>query len=154
MSEQNKNLIRRAVEEVWNRRNFASLSDLVSSDFVVHSAGEEIHGREGVKQFYSMLHRAFPDIRFTIKDQIAEGDKVVTHWTARGTHRGEFNGIPATGKQFNVSAIDIDRIADGKVVECWTNMDQLGLLQQLGIVPNLESQDVSERTGLDSRSLK
>ncbi|RPI91001.1 MAG: ester cyclase [Chloroflexi bacterium] len=141
MSEQNKILIRRAVEEVWNRRNFANLNELVSSDFVVHAAGEEIHGREGVRQFYSVLHQAFPDIHFTIEEQIAEGDRVVTHWTARGTHRGEFNGIPATGKQFKVTAIDIDRIVDGKVVESWTNMDQLGLLQQLGVVPRLESRD-------------
>jgi len=141
MSEQNKNLIRRAVDEIWNRRNFAILGELVSSDFVVHVTGEEIHGREGVKQFYTMLHRAFPDIHFTIEDQIAEGDKVVTHWSAQGTHLGEFNGIPATGKQFKVTGIDIDRIVDGKSVERWTNMDELGLLQQLGIVPRLESPD-------------
>jgi steroid delta-isomerase-like uncharacterized protein len=142
MSEQNKSLIRRAVEEVWNQMNFISLDDLVSSDFVVHATGEEIHGREGAKQFYSMLHRAFPDIHFTIDDQIAEGDKVVTHWTAQGTHQGEFMGVPATGRQFKITAIDIDRIIDGKVVECWTNMDELGLLQQLGIVPHHESTDV------------
>jgi len=141
MSEQNKNLIRRAVDEIWNRRNFAILGELVSSDFVVHVTGEEIHGREGVKQFYTMLHRAFPDIHFTIEDQIAERDKVVTHWSAQGTHLGEFNGIPATGKQFKVTGIDIDRIVDGKSVERWTNMDELGLLQQLGIVPRLESPD-------------
>jgi steroid delta-isomerase-like uncharacterized protein len=103
----------------------------------VHSSapGEEIHGPEGVKHFYTQLRNAFPDIHFRIKDQIAEGDKVVTHWTASGTHKGQFKGIQPTGKKFTVTAIDIDRIVDGKVKECWTNMDELGLLQQLGVIP-------------------
>jgi steroid delta-isomerase-like uncharacterized protein len=144
MSEQNKSLMRRAVDEVWNGRNFAILGELIANDFVIHLAapGNEIHGPEGAKQYYGMLYRAFPDIHFTIEDQIAEGDRVVTHWTAEGTHQGEFKGIPATGKQFRITAIDIDRIVNGKVVECWTNMDELGLLQQLGIVPHQESLDV------------
>jgi steroid delta-isomerase-like uncharacterized protein len=137
MSEQNKTLVRRAVEEVWNRGNYAVVNELVASDIVVHASTPdgEIHGPEGVKQFYATLRRAFPDIHFTIEDQIAEGDRVVTRWTARGTHRGEFNGIPPTGKQGAISGIDIDRIADGKVVECWPNADELDLLQQLGVIP-------------------
>jgi steroid delta-isomerase-like uncharacterized protein len=97
--------------------------------------GEEIHGREGIKQFYATLRAAFPDIHFTIEDQIAEGDRVVTRWTARATHTGEYQGIPPTGKQFSLTGIDIDRIANGKVVECWPIADELGVLQQLGVIP-------------------
>lgn len=137
MSQQNKMLIRRAVEEVWNRGNYAVLDEIVARDFVIHAAtpGDEIHGPEGAERFLVMLRAAFPDIHFTIDDQFADGDRVATRWTARATHTGEFQGIPPTGKQISLTAIDIDRIADGKVVECWTNSDDLGLLQQLGVVP-------------------
>ncbi len=104
---------------------------------MIHASppGEEIHGREGIEQFYGALRAAFPDLRITIEDQVAEGDRVVTRWTARGTHTGAFQGIPPTGKQGRMTGIDIDRIADGKVVECWVNSDDLGLLQQLGVIP-------------------
>jgi steroid delta-isomerase-like uncharacterized protein len=137
MSEQNKMLVRRAIEEVWNRGNYAVVDELVAADLIVHastSAGE-IRGAEGLKQFYVMLRKAFPDLRFTIEEQIAEGDRVVTRWRAHGTHRGEYQGIPPTGKQGQVMGIDIDRIANGKVVECWPCADELGLLQQLGVIP-------------------
>ena len=137
MSEQNKVLVRHAVEEVWNGRNFANLSAFVAGDIVIHATlpESEIHGPEGIEQFYGALHHAFPDLHFTIEDQIAEGDRVVTRWTATGTHTGEFQGIPPTGAQFKLAGIDIDRIAGGKVVECWPNADELGLLQQLGALP-------------------
>lgn len=137
MSEQNKALVRRAVEEIWNQGNYAALGEFVASDIVIHATmpEAEISGPEGIKQFYSTLHNAFPDLRFTIEDQIAEGDRVVTRWSARGTHTGDFQGIPPTGMQFRLTGIDIDRIANGKVVECWPNADELGLLQQLGALP-------------------
>ena len=137
MPEQNKALVRRAVEEVWNKGNYDVVDELAASDILVHAStpDREVHGTQGVKQFYGALRSAFPDIHFTIEDQIAEGDRVVTRWTARGTHTGAFNGIPPTGKQGIVSGIDIDRIANGKVVECWPNADELGLLQQLGVIP-------------------
>ena len=79
---------------------------------------------------------AFPDLHFTIEDQIAEGDRVVTRFTARGTHQGAFIGIPPTGKQGVVTGTGIDRFANGKIVEAWFNSDDLGLLQQLGVVPS------------------
>ena len=137
MSEQNKMLMRRAIKEVWNGGNFAAVDELVTSDVVLHLSkpGDEIHGPEGVRQFYTALHAAFPDIHFTIEDQLADGDKVVTRWTCHGTHQGEFQGMSPTGKQISVTGIDIDRIADGKVVECWPIMDELGMLQQLGAAP-------------------
>lgn len=94
-------------------------------------------GREGFKQFVLMYRSAFPDMHITIEDQIAEGDKVVSRWTARGTHQGELMGIPPTGKQATVTGINIERFANGKFVEEWSNFDALGLLQQLGVVTTL-----------------
>lgn len=136
MSEQNKHLVRRSVEEVWNEGNYAVVDELVASDFVIHAStpDEEVHGPEGAKEYFRMLRQAFPDIHFTIEDQIAEGDRVVTRWTARATHAGAFKGIPPTGVQGTITGIDIDRIANDKVVECWTNLDELGLMQQLGVI--------------------
>jgi steroid delta-isomerase-like uncharacterized protein len=81
------------------------------------------------------LRQAFPDLQIKIEDQIAERDKVVTRWTARGTHQGEFAGIPPTGKQVVMTGIDIDRIANGKLVECWTKSDDLSMLQQIDAIP-------------------
>jgi steroid delta-isomerase-like uncharacterized protein len=140
MSEQNKQLVRRAVEEVWNKGNYDLAHEFLTSDFVVHGStpADDVHGPEGVRQHFSMLRTAFPDLHFTVEDQIADGDRVVTRWTARGTHTGPFNGIPPTGNTGVVTGIDIDRIANGKLVECWMNLDELGLLQQLGVIPTPE----------------
>jgi steroid delta-isomerase-like uncharacterized protein len=132
MSEQNKAQILRVIEEVYNRGDLGVVDELAASDLVIHASSQEIHGPEGAKQYVSGLRAAFPDIHFTVRDQIAEGDKVVTRWTARGTHRGEFQNVPATGKEIRLSGADIDRIIDGKVVECWAHVDELGLLRQLG----------------------
>ena len=136
MEERNKNLIRQAAEEIYNKGNYAQIDEIVSSDFVIHSLNpmKEIHGRDGARNFAISLRTAFPDIKFTIKDQFAEGDKVVTHFIAEGTHQGSFEGIPPTGKSLKVSAIDIDYIKNGKVSECWSNLDELSLLQQLGVL--------------------
>jgi steroid delta-isomerase-like uncharacterized protein len=137
MSQSNKALARRAFEEVYNRGDLAVVDELVAKDFVNHGSAlfGDVHGPEGVKQVVAMVRAAFPDIRITVDDQIAEGDKVVTRWTARATHTGEFQGIAPTGKQGQVTGIDVDRFAGGRVVECWSSMDELGLLQQLGVVP-------------------
>ena len=142
MSEQNKFLERRLIEEVWSRGNFAVVDELVAGDYLGHSstqgpesAKDETHGREGYRQFYAGLRHAFPDLQVTVEDQIAEGDRVVTRWTARGTHQGEFQGIPPSGKHGAITGITIDRIADGKVVECWTNADDLGMMRLLGVIP-------------------
>lgn len=135
--EQNKELFRKAVKEIWNKGNFDILTDMISDDFVIHfpKPGEEIKGAKNVKEFYTNLRRAFPDIRFTIIDQVGEEEKIVTHWSATGTHKGEFKGIPATGKKVTFNAIDIDKVSNGIFVECWTNVDELGLMQQLGVIP-------------------
>lgn len=138
MSEQNKVLERTLIEEVWNRGNFALVDELVSPGFRGHSSSPETDtlGTEGYRQYYAGLRAAFPDIRFTIEDQIAEGAKVVTRWTARGTHQADYAGIPATGRSGVIAGVTTDRIADGKVAECWTSLDELGLLRQLGVIPS------------------
>ncbi|MGH2538835.1 MAG: ester cyclase [Candidatus Promineifilaceae bacterium] len=135
MSEQNKMLVRRDVQEVWNRGNYVLVDQLVASDYVGHQPRNEANGREGYKQFFVMLRAGFPDIHFTVDDQIAEGDKVVTRWTARATHKGQFQGIPPTGKRGEVTGTTIYRVANGKIVEGWTNVDDLGMLQQIGAIP-------------------
>ena len=94
--------------------------------------------RDALKQFVSTTIIAFPDIHFTINDQISEDDKVATRWTFRGTHQGEFMGVTATGKEITVSGVNISRHSNGKYVEDWGNWDGLGALQQLGAYPLIE----------------
>ena len=135
MSEQNKMVVRRAIEEVYNQGQLDVVDELVSDDFVVHFSSEDFHGPAAMKQYVASLREAFPDLHLTIEDQIADGDRVVTRWTARGTHLGNFQGIPPTGKLGRLTGTDIDRFVNGKAVECWTNTDDLDLLQQLGVIP-------------------
>ena len=135
MSEQNKTIVRETFEEVWNRGNLAILDERLVSDYAGHSTTTETSGPEGGKQFVAMMRSAFPDFHYIVEDEIAEGDRVVNRWTARGTHQGAFQGIPPTGKQFTITGISIYRVANGKIVEGWTSADMLSLLQQLGAVP-------------------
>lgn len=136
MSAENKARVRRSFEEVWNKRNPAAVDELVSPDYVDHSLPPELPpNREGLKQLFTMYQAAFPDTVMTIEDQVAEGDKVVTRWTARGTHKGDLMGIPPTGKEVTVTGIDISRFADGKEVEHWGQFDLMGMMQQIGVVP-------------------
>jgi predicted ester cyclase len=88
MSEQNKAQIRRVIEEVYNRGDLGVVDEVAARDLVIHASSQEIRGLEGAKQYVAALRAGFPDLHFTIEDQIAEGDMVVTRWTARGTHRG------------------------------------------------------------------
>ena len=101
---------------------------------IIHAPSQDIRGSEGAKQYVSAFRSGFPDLHFTIEDQVAEGDIVVTRWTARGTHRGEFQGVPATGRKIQLAGTDIDRFVGGRVVECWAHVDELGLMRQLGVV--------------------
>ncbi len=135
-TEDNKALVRRGYEAL-NQRNWAAFEELVTPDLVLHNASMTIQGFEAYKQFVSMYFTAFPDLRFTIEDMIAEGDTVVARQTARGTHQGELMGIPPTGKQVSTTGINILRFANGKGVEEWFNGDDLGLMQQLGVIPTM-----------------
>ena len=116
MSEANKALVRRVIEEGLNKHNLALLDELYADCVWYRPATGELKG-EALKQFVASMLAAFPDIRFTIEDQVAEGDKVVTRWTFTGTHQGEFMGLAPTGKQVTTSGIDICRIVEGKIVE-------------------------------------
>jgi steroid delta-isomerase-like uncharacterized protein len=131
--EENKAIFRRIVEEGFNKGNLAIVDELVATNHVNHT--DNVHGPEEYKQFITMYRTAFPDLHMTIEDQIAEGDKVVNRWTSRGTHKGDLMGIPPTGKQTTVTGMYVARIIGGKIVEEWGNLDALGMMQQLGVVP-------------------
>jgi steroid delta-isomerase-like uncharacterized protein len=137
MSEENKAIARRYLEEAFNNRNLDVIDEIVSDDYIDHHIRFELpRGPEGVKLFFNYLFSAFPDCRFIAKDVISEGDKVVTRFEFTGTHQGEFVGIPGTGKQFSITGIDIVRITDGKLMERWENADGLGWMRQLGVIPS------------------
>lgn len=133
-----KQLAERLVEEVWNLGNMDVVDELVDEDYVSHSSAAR--GTEGYKKFFADLRRAFPDIHFTMEDKIAEGDTVVVRWTARGTHQGEYQGIPPTGTSGVITGIEVARFADGKKVESWGEFDRLGIMQQLGVIPTPQEQ--------------
>ena len=136
-TEQDKALVRQFIDEIFNRGNMRMVDQYFAADFVEH---EELpagipRDRDGVVQLTTMLRTAFPDFTATIDDIIAEGDKVVIRMTWRGTQEGEFLGIPPTGKSISIGVIDIIRMADGKAVEHWGQMDSMGMMQQLGAIP-------------------
>ncbi|MBE0411193.1 MAG: ester cyclase [Anaerolineales bacterium] len=134
MSEQNKRIARRAFEEVMSQGDLAIADELYTADYFGHSSIGDVIGPEGVKQFVSMLRGAFPGPEATVEGQVAEGDRVATRWITRGTHKGEFQGIPPTGRQVAITGITILRVANDKLLEGWSNADMLGMLQQLGAV--------------------
>jgi steroid delta-isomerase-like uncharacterized protein len=136
-TEENKSTFRRYVEEVSNKGNLNVVDEIFDRYVSYQPDGRtEERGPEDVKRFIGEFRQAFPDFHTTIEDQIAEGDMVVTRWTARGTHQGEFRGIAPTGNRITVTGIGIFRFSEeGKVVESWDNFDQLGMLQQLGAIP-------------------
>jgi steroid delta-isomerase-like uncharacterized protein len=135
MSPDNKALVRRSIEEAINKGNLAVIDEMAAPNYVYHepTAGE-VKGPDGLKKLIAMYRGAFPDVRMTIDEQIAEGDLVVTRWTVRGTHRGELMGVAASGKQIAVTGIVITRFANGKAVEEWENYDALGMMRQIGAI--------------------
>lgn len=124
---------RRMLEEVFSQGKLEVADEIVDPDAEMHDpAFAGPRGPAGVKQMASKYRAAFPDLKCIVQDQVAEGDKVVTRWIAKGTHRGELEGIGPTGKSTCITGITIDRYANGKVVESWINWDSMGLMQQLG----------------------
>jgi steroid delta-isomerase-like uncharacterized protein len=136
-TEENKAIVRRVNDEVWSEGHLDVIDELIADDFVatVVGAPEQIRGPQGFREFVGLYRKAFPDLRITIDEEFAEGETVVTRWTATGTNEGELMGIPATGKQATTAGVNINRISGGKLVEGWGLFDQLGLLQQIGAVP-------------------
>jgi steroid delta-isomerase-like uncharacterized protein len=139
-AEENKNkaVVRRYIEEAWNKKNLDVVDEIFAPDLLDHEVdGSEVKsGPDDIKSYLAgYYHRALPDVRMTVEDQVADGDKVVTRITVRGTHQGELLGVPATGKRIEVTGISVDRIEGGKIVEGWVSWDRLGLLRQLGAIP-------------------
>lgn len=129
--ESNKALVRRNFEAIWSQGNLAAADELLSPGYVGHIATlpDVVRGIEAFKQMIAMFHFAFPDTRFEIQDQIAEGNKVATRWIAYGTHRGEFMGIAPSGQAMSVTGMSFHRIENGRIHESWDDWDALSMLQ-------------------------
>ena len=133
-TEANKALIREFFAQVWNQGSEAAIDRFIAAD----AAGNDPDfgmGREGFKRQWREWQAAFPDIHFAIEEMVAEGDTVVTRWTVTGTQQGPFLGIPATGRRIEVSGMSLDHLKDGVLVSGFDGWDNLGLRQQLGIIP-------------------
>lgn len=136
-AEGNKTIVRQFYENVFTKGDLDLIENLVTPDFVSHVPGAPNFGPgpAGLRQLVSVYRTAFPDLRCTIEDQLAEGDKVATRITYRGTQHGNLGDVPPTGKQMTITGIEITRMSDGKMAEAWVNFDALGQLQQLGLIP-------------------
>lgn len=141
-TEQNKANYLRFIEEVWNEGNLTVVDELASPEVVFHFLPPDTPpGGESMKQFIALTRTAFPDLRITIEDQFSAGDRTVARYTMTGTQRGPYPNhlktiMPPTGRRFSAQGIDIWRFdANGKGAECWSVLDRLGMLQQLGVIP-------------------
>jgi steroid delta-isomerase-like uncharacterized protein len=135
-AEENKALVRRFVEEFWNEGNPTAADELMAIDAAVHMPTGEMVNPDGLKSFAATWRGSFPDWHSTFEELIAEGDKVAERWTGRGTHRGELQGIPPTGKRVEVPGSVFYRIVGGKIVEFRGQLDMMSLMQQLGVIPS------------------
>ena len=136
-AEDNKAVVRRFIEEVWNSGNLEVINEVVAEDHIDHDPANvgSAGGRDGARAFVEMYRAAIPDARIDMGEMIAEGDFVAYPWTAQGTHQGELMGMPATGKPISITGIGIDRVVGGRIVESWANWDALGMMTQLGMTP-------------------
>jgi len=132
-TEENKAIVRRFFEEGPSKGNLITAEELLSPDFVLHVPLPVSPGVKGIKEVITSCREAFEHLNVTIEDMIAEGDNVAARFTAHGIHKGDFVGLPATGKPITMTGIEIFRIKDGKIVELWGEANLLGLMQQLGI---------------------
>ena len=136
MEEANKAFINTYTDDFWNTHNIDAFDKYYSTDFKVHNAGGD-QNREVYKQLVQSYFTAFPDLHITTDFLVAEGDKVAKVWTANSTHQADFMGIPETGKKIKVKGIEIFRIENGKISELWVCMDNLGMMQQMGVLPTM-----------------
>lgn len=134
----NKALAQRWIEEVWNKGDLALIDELIAPNYTLHDPTRPgLQGRQGIRESVAAFRAAFPDLRFSIEDQVAEGDQVVIRYTVQGTHQGPLMGIPATGKYGVLTGIDIYRISNEQIAEAWSNWDTLRMLQQMGVIPSM-----------------
>ena len=148
--EQNKAVVRREVEELYNHTgNLDAVEEIFSPDYVSHEpTSGEVRGIEGARQFAATFREAFPDLQNTIEDMVAEGDTVVMRFRGSGTHEGETEAFgPPTGKRMEITGITIKRLSEGKIVEAWTNFDALGMMQQLGLIPEAGQEEARAAEG-------
>ena len=145
-AQENKALVRRVMDEMFNEGNLDLADELFAPDYVDHDPAmpEDIHGPEGFKEYVSVFRSAFPDLHIEIEDQVAEGDKVVTRWTGTGTHEGDMMGIAPTGNKVTLPGMEIVRFSDGKIAEGWEGYDSMVLMQQLGVMPSPEEEQAQE----------
>jgi steroid delta-isomerase-like uncharacterized protein len=138
MSEENKALARRWFDDLFNAQNLDAADEITAQDSVNHDPllTNLPAGPEGDKHVVNLYHGAFPDAQITVEDQIAEGDKVVTRWTGRGTHQGEFMGVPPSGNRVEITGMTINCVSGSKISETWTIYDALGMMQQIGAMPS------------------
>ena len=137
MSEQNKSVVRRLFDELWNKGNLQVADEIIAPTYQHHDASTPDLGKgpESEKKRVNLYRTAFHDFRLNLEDLIAEGETIVARWSCRGSHKGDLNGIAPTGKQFAITGVTICRFANGKIVEGFVNWDALGLMRQLGVVP-------------------
>jgi steroid delta-isomerase-like uncharacterized protein len=133
--EDQKRLVSEYIERVWNEADLAVFESLVKETFTYHLGGQPPRDMETTRQFLQAVHAAFPDWRVEIEEIVAEGHVVAARWSGKATHRGVFHGIPPSGKEISVCGVNVYRIEDGKIAEEWEQMDSLGMLQQLGVLP-------------------
>jgi steroid delta-isomerase-like uncharacterized protein len=136
-AEENKVIARRWAEEVWSKGHFGLIEELVAPEYVAHDPAnpEEVRSPEGLRRYIEAFRSAFPNMQLSVEDQVAEGEKVLTRWTARGTHRGDFFDIAPSGKRLEMVGMSMDHFSGGRFVESWENYDALGMMQQIGAVP-------------------
>jgi steroid delta-isomerase-like uncharacterized protein len=135
MSTEHKALVHRWFDEVWNKGRAEVIDEMLTDDAVVHGLGaDDLHGAAGFKRFHAAYRNAFPDVTIRIDDIVAEGDMVAARWTGTGTHRGDGLGFAATGRQVQFHGMLFLRVEQGRLAEGWNSFDQLGMLQQLGVV--------------------
>jgi len=139
MSEHNKAIVRRLFTELWNNGNLSVADEVFTPNYAHYdpSTPDFGHGPDSEKKRTALYRTAFPDLHLTIEDVIAEGETVMTRWSCRGTHKGDLNGIAPTGKHITIAGVTVARCSNGKIVEGYVNWDALGLMQQLGVVPQL-----------------
>jgi len=139
MADADANLLRRWFEEVWNQGRTEVAAELMAEDAAVYGIGggtDMVRGPAEFLEFYKQLKGAFPDIRFTVEQTIAQGDIVAVRWTARATHLGDHLGPPATNNRVTVTGMGFARVKDGKMVEGWNNWVMMGLMHMIGATPH------------------
>ena len=144
MSEENKAVVRRWFEEVWNQGREATIDELFPAEGVAHGLGDsesDVHGPTEFKHFAANIRGSIPNTRIRVEDILSEGDRVAVRVILEGTHTGQGLGVPPTGRRVSIQGIIVLRMVDGQIVEAWNSYDQLGLLRQIGALPGLGGRD-------------